>query len=117
LTHPKSFGREKNMSLTIDYVTMPPKSQEISQIQHADQTKMNQAGQEVAAQFQQQVENQTHQTIKKSDVDNEELRYREKDQKGKQGKHSSQENEQNETSDKKKNAGATANGHHFDMTI
>ena len=30
-----------NMSLTIDYIAMPPKSQEVSHIQAAEQTKLN----------------------------------------------------------------------------
>lgn len=43
------------MSLTIDYITMPPKSQEVSQIQHGDQVRYEQSQQEVASQVQQQV--------------------------------------------------------------
>ena len=31
------------MSLTIDYITMPPKSQEVSQIQHGDQVRYEQS--------------------------------------------------------------------------
>lgn len=38
------------MSLTIDYITMPPKSQEVSQIQHGDQVRYEQSQQEVASQ-------------------------------------------------------------------
>ena len=44
------------MSLTIDYITMPPKSQEVSQIQHGDQVRYEQSQQEVASQVQQQVQ-------------------------------------------------------------
>ena len=41
------------MSLTLDYVSMPPKSQEISQIQNAEQIRYEHGQQEMAAQFQQ----------------------------------------------------------------
>ncbi len=71
------------MSLTIDYVTMPPKSQEISQIQHGEQVKQDQAQQEVASQFQQQVEQNTYQTIRRARTENEEYKYDEKDREGK----------------------------------
>lgn len=39
------------MSLTIDYLAMPPKSQEVSQIKTGEQTRINQEQQEVATQF------------------------------------------------------------------
>lgn len=43
------------MSLTFDYVTMPPKSQEISQLQTNEMNKLQQENQQLAAQFQTQV--------------------------------------------------------------
>ena len=46
------------MSLTIDYLAMPPKSQEVSQIKTGEQTRINQEQQEVATQFQNTVKQQ-----------------------------------------------------------
>lgn len=60
------------MSLTIDYVTMPPKSQEVSQIQHGDQVRYEQSQQEVASQVQQQVQKNSHQTIRRTKAENDE---------------------------------------------
>ena len=37
------------MSLTLDYVSMPPKSQEISQIQNAEQIRYEHGQQEMGA--------------------------------------------------------------------
>ena len=62
------------MSLSIDYFTMPPKSQEVSQIQSAEQTKLHQENQEFAAQFQHQVEQNSQTTIRRREVENDELK-------------------------------------------
>ena len=63
------------MSLTLDYVSMPPKSQEISQIQNAEQIRYEHGQQEMAAQFQQSVKNQSEQTIRRAKAENEPNRY------------------------------------------
>ena len=68
------------MSLIIDYFTMPPKSQEVSQIQSTEQTKLHQENQEFAAQFQNQVEHNSHTTIRRREVENDELKNDEKKQ-------------------------------------
>ena len=64
------------MSLTIDYITMPPKSQEVSQIQHGDQVRYEQSQQEVASQVQQQVQKNSHQTIRRTKAENKEYNMR-----------------------------------------
>lgn len=79
------------MSLTFDYVSMPPKSQEISQIQNADQVRYEHGQQEMAAQFQQDVKNLSEQTIRRAKAENEPNRYDEEEKKrrrrrGKNGK-------------------------------
>ena len=74
-----------NMSLTIAYIAMPPKSQEVSHIQAAEQTKLNNEQQQVAMTFQQEVRHESETTIRRKDVDNEELRNEER-KKGKQKK-------------------------------
>ncbi|MCI8339126.1 MAG: hypothetical protein HFH62_10690 [Lachnospiraceae bacterium] len=62
------------MSLTIDYVSMPPKSQEMSQIQTNEITRMNQENQQLAAQFQEQVKQSSEKTIRREKAQNEELK-------------------------------------------
>ena len=52
------------MSLTIDYIAMPPKSQEVSHIQAAEQTKLNNEQQQVAMTFQQEVRHESETTIR-----------------------------------------------------
>ena len=44
------------MSLTVDYITMPPKSQEISQIQQSEHIKQDVENQQTAAMFEQTVQ-------------------------------------------------------------
>lgn len=79
------------MSLSIDYITMPPKSQEVSQIQHAEQVKYDQSQQEVASQFQQQVKQGSEQTVRRAKAENKEFRYEDKENKGK-GKRKKRQN-------------------------
>ena len=76
------------MSLSIDYITMPPKSQEVSQIQHGEQVKYDQANQQMASQFQQMVRQGSEQAVRREKAENKEFRYGEKDRngKGKKGK-------------------------------
>lgn len=58
------------MSLTFDYVTMPPKSQEVSQIQTGEQVRYEHGQQEMAAQFGKEIKNQSEQTIRRREADN-----------------------------------------------
>lgn len=69
------------MSLTFDYVSMPPKSQEISQIQNADQVRYEHGQQEMASQFQQEVKNLSEQTVRRAKAENEPNRYDEEERK------------------------------------
>ena len=93
------------MSLTLDYVSMPPKSQEISQIQNAEQIRYEHGQQEMAAQFQQSVKNQSEQTIRRAKAENEPNRYDDEERKRRQ---------KNNSSDNKKE---TKKEPHFDMRI
>ena len=72
------------MSLTIDYITMPPKSQEVSQIQHGDQVRYEQSQQEVASQVQQQVQKNSHQTIRRTKAENKEYNMRDDERRRRQ---------------------------------
>ena len=94
------------MSLTLDYVSMPPKSQEISQIQNAEQIRY-----EHGQQFQQSVKNQSEQTIRRAKAENEPNRYDYEERKRRQ-KHSGKQ--KNNSSDNKKE---TKKEPHFDMRI
>ena len=51
------------MSLTVDYITMPPKSQEISQIQQSEHIKQDVENQQTAAMFEQTVQKETKTAI------------------------------------------------------
>ena len=97
------------MSLILDYVSMPPKSQEISQIQNAEQIRYEHGQQEMAAQFQQSVKNQSEQTIRMAKAENEPNRY---DERKRRQKHSGKQ--KNNSSDNKKE---TKKEPHFDMRI
>lgn len=99
------------MSLTLDYVSMPPKSQEISQIQNAEQIRYEHGQQEMVAQFQQSVKNQSEQTIRRAKAENEPNRYDDEERKRRQ-KHSGKQ--KNNSSDNKKE---TKKEPHFDMRI
>lgn len=88
------------MSLSIDYFTMPPKSQEVSQIQSAEQAKLHQENQEFAAQFQHQVEQNSQTTIRRRKVENDELKNDEKKQKN-QSKSRQNSRKNNKKEDKK----------------
>ncbi|MCI5501068.1 MAG: hypothetical protein MR384_02075 [Lachnospiraceae bacterium] len=101
------------MSLSIDYFTMPPKSQEVSQIQSAEQTKLHQENQEFAAQFQHQVEQNSQTTIRRREVENDELKNDEKKQKNQsKGKKNSKKN--NKKEDKES---VNLEGNSFDIKI
>ena len=62
------------MSLTIDYVTMPPKSQEASQIQVNEINRLNQENQQMFTEFQDMVQQNQEKTIRRREAENEELK-------------------------------------------
>lgn len=104
------------MSLTIDYVTMPPKSQEVSQIQTNEMNREFQEQQQVAAQFQTDVKRSSEQTIRRNRAENEELKNEEKNkrqQKQKKRNGSNSSNSEKETG----KMGEAATENHFDMRI
>ena len=107
------------MSLTIDYLAMPPKSQEVSQIQTGEQTRINQEQQEVATQFQNTIRQQSETAVRRADVDNDELKNEERNngkKKKKQGNKASKKEEEEEA--KKKEREVTPfRGGLFDMKI
>lgn len=63
------------MSLTFDYVTMPPKSLEASNMQTADQHRYDTAQQQAAAQVQAEVKQNSEQTIRRKEAENDPNRY------------------------------------------
>ena len=103
------------MSLTVDYITMPPKSQEASQIQTNEINRTMQEQQQVASQFQADIKKSSEQTVRRNKAENEELRNeerrREQRRKKKQAAAKSATAEQSESESKKEPA------HHFDMRI
>lgn len=104
------------MSLSIDYITMPPKSQEVSQIQHGEQVKYDQANQQVASQFQQMVRQGSEQAVRREKAENKEFRYSDKDKKGK-GKKGKRQNKGN-GDEKEESTQDSPLGHsRFDMKI
>ena len=66
------------MSLTIDYVTMPPKSLEASHQQTNEMNKLHGEMQQVENQFQAEIKKQSEQTIRREKAENEELKNEER---------------------------------------
>ena len=105
------------MSLTVDYITMPPKSQEISQIQQSEHIKQDVENQQTAAMFDQTVQKETKTAIARRNVNNDELKNDEEGGgKGKYGKNSNGKNKKSSEKDKVKNLNPTEGGL-FDIKI
>ena len=106
------------MSLTIDYVTMPPKSQEASQIQTNEINKMEQENQQLQSQFQDAVKRQSEQTVRRNQAENEELKNEERERRRRQKKkqNASGQHAKN-SSDEKNGEGKHTQDNHFDMRI
>lgn len=104
------------MSLTVDYITMPPKSQEISQIQQTDNIKQEVEQQQVAAGFEQTVQKETQTTVARKEVDNDELKNDERG--GKKGTYKKKDKKNSSFKDKeeKKNLNPIEGGL-FDIKI
>ncbi|MBO5484143.1 MAG: hypothetical protein J5979_02905 [Lachnospiraceae bacterium] len=105
------------MSLSIDYITMPPKSQEVSQIQHSEQVKYDQANQELASQFQEQVKQSSEQTVRRAKAENKEFRYNEKDRKGKGKRGSGQNKRSNQDRPESSEEDLFSDVSRFDMRV
>ena len=105
------------MSLTIDYITMPPKSQEVSQIQHGDQVRYEQSQQEVASQVQQQVQKNSHQTIRRTKAENKEYNMRDDERRRRQDGSGGRGKRQSGETSKEENKDPKIGGRFFDMKI
>lgn len=108
------------MSLTFDYVTMPPKSQEASQIQTNEISRIHQENQQLESQFQEHVKKNSEQTIRRNKAENEELKNEERNRQNKQKKKqnfSGNERKSNNSSSRKSEKEGTIQDNHFDMRI
>ncbi len=109
------------MSLSIDFFSMPPKSQEVSQIQGAEHAKLENEQQQVAAQFENVVRQQSETAIRRRDVDNEELRNEERRQgkkkKKREMKTSTSPKDGVESEEEEKIASNPLSGGFFDVKI
>ena len=104
------------MSLSIDYITMPPKSQEASQIQTNEMNRAMQEQQQVAAQFQSDIKKSSEQTVRRNKVENEELRNEERRREQKRKKKGSS-SKQSAADESKEDGMKQEAAHHFDMRI
>lgn len=98
----------------IDIITMAPKSQEVSQLQQADQTRMQHNQDSQAAMFQTQIKQNTEQTRKMSETE-EEWNLPEKDKKG--GGKKRDKKKDKEKNDNQEHVGQMGYGSSFDMKI
>lgn len=108
------------MSLTIDYIAMPPKSQEVSQIQTGEQTRISQEQQEIAMQFQNEVKQQSETTVRRRDVNNDELKNDERKNNKKKKKKAvlkKDEGDDVQEENKEKNAINPLSGRRFDIRV
>lgn len=104
------------MSLTVDYITMPPKSQEVSQIQQTDNIKQQVEQQQVAIGFEQNVQKETKTTVARRKANNDELKNDERG--GGKGRYKEKEKKASSSKDKeeKKNLNPIEGGL-FDIKI
>ncbi len=103
------------MSLTFDYITIPPKSQEVTQVQNAEQVRYEHNQQGVAAQVQQNVKQQSQQAIRRNKAENEPNRYDKEEKKRKgQKKGSSRQGKKQEENEQQTNS---SGGSMFDMRV
>ena len=105
------------MSLSFDYIVMPPKSQEVSQVQGAEQLRYEHNQQENAAQFQQVVKQQSEQTVRRREAENEPNRYDKDEKKRKGNGKNSSRKKQGEKKTKEKNAAQASADGQFDMRV
>lgn len=82
----------------IDFISIAPKSQEVSQLQAGHEDRQAQANEMVNTHYQQQVEHDSRQTVQKSNADNEKYRYdaKEKGNNSYQNKKNKKKNENKE---------------------
>lgn len=100
------------MSITFDIVTMPPKSQEVSQIQTNEINRLQQENQQMAAQFETEIKKNSEQTIRRNKAENEELKNEERRQQQRRKKKNAQgKSGDSEEDDKEEKVP------HFDMRV
>ena len=105
------------MSLLIENISLPPKTLEVSNIHSAENTKHYNEEQQVAAQFQQVVKQNSETAVRRREVDNDELKNEErKNKQNNQRKHESKDRNKKEDSGKEKNLNMFE-GNLFDMKI
>lgn len=100
------------MSITFDIVTMPPKSQEVSQIQTNEINRLQQENQQMAAQFETEIKKNSEQTIRRNKAENEELR----DEERRQQQRRKKKNAQGKSGDSDED-GNEEKVPHFDMRV
>ena len=108
------------MSLMIDYITMPPKSQEASQIQTAEIAKTEHENMDIAQQFQDHVRRYSEQTVRRNRAENEYLRNEEKKQNDREKQGKKKQNKANSSSleeENKKEKNSKEKSEHFDLRI
>ena len=106
------------MSLTIDYVTMPPKSMEVSHQQTSEMNKLHNEMQQVGNQFQAEMKKQSEQTIRREKAENEELKNEERRGKKRQGKKRDGSGKRDAEGEKKETGARYAmQDGHFDMRV
>lgn len=98
------------MSLSFDYVSMPPKSQEVSQIQLGEMNRFQSEQQEVAAQFQNVVEQKSETTIRREKANNDYVKEHDQEKKRRKKKQTNTSKKEDGENEKEKPA-------HFDMRI
>ncbi len=100
------------MSITFDIVTMPPKSQEVSQIQTNEINRLQQENQQMAAQFETEIKKNSEQTIRRNKAENEELKNEERRQQQRRKKKNAQGKSGDSNEDEKEERVP-----HFDMRV
>ena len=97
----------------IDFITIAPKSQEVSHVQAGHEDRQAQANAMVNTQFQQHVMQNSRQTVQKANADNEKYRYDAKE-KGNNSGQSRKKKKNAEDADKKERE-KEDRPRHFDM--
>lgn len=97
----------------IDFVTIAPKSQEVSHVQAGHEDRQAQANAMVNTQFQQHVEQNSRQTVQKANADNEKYRYDAKEKGNNSGQN--KKKKKNAGASNKKEQGNVNKPRHFDM--
>lgn len=98
------------MSITFDYVSMPPKSQEVSQIQLGEMNRFQGEHQEIASQFQEAVQKKSESTIRREKAKNDYVKEENREGKKRQKKQGNSSNKDDSKEQEEKPM-------HFDMRI